>query len=163
MRGRKPTPTAIKLLKGYRRDRVNSDEPPATPARPDVPPGLDAVGRQQFARVCDLLEPLRILSKADGPIVALYAHHFSRWRAAEAQVRKLGLLLDGARGTKIANPAVRIAHEAAAAMARLLVELGMSPSARSRIRATPAAPADTLDTFIKRAHESRSRRPSPVS
>jgi P27 family predicted phage terminase small subunit len=148
MRGRKPLPTALKVIKGMRRDRINQEEPKAPPARPDCPRELDRTARAQFGRVCDLLEPLKVLAKADGPIVALYAHHYSRWRAAEVQVKRFGLLLEGSRGTLVANPAVRIAHEATAAMAKLLIELGMSPSSRSRIRATPAAPAETVDNFL---------------
>jgi P27 family predicted phage terminase small subunit len=158
MRGRKPEPTALKIIKGMRRDRINHEEPKAPPARPDCPRELDRTARTQFGKVCDLLEPLRILTKADGPIVALYSHHYSRWRAAESEVKKFGLLLEGSRGTLVANPALRVSHEAAAAMAKILIEMGMSPSARSRIRATPAAPQDALGAFIKTAAESRQRR-----
>ena len=43
MRGRKPTPTRLKILKGSRADRINEREPALPPARPDAPEHLDAL------------------------------------------------------------------------------------------------------------------------
>ena len=41
MRGRKPKPTALKLLDGTRADRINHDEPAMPPASIEPPDWLD--------------------------------------------------------------------------------------------------------------------------
>jgi P27 family predicted phage terminase small subunit len=61
---------------------------------------------------------------------------------AERDELTSGLLIKTANGTAIQNPLVGIANKAMADMMRYAAEFGMSPSARSRIEATPPIGSD---------------------
>ena len=49
-RGPKPQPTALKLLRGTRADRVNDAEPCPPPGEPAPPAYLDAEGLAEWGR-----------------------------------------------------------------------------------------------------------------
>lgn len=156
-RGRKPKPTALKLLDGTRADRINTAEPSPAKGRPERPAHLDDVACAEWDRIVPQLEQLGVLSQVDGAALALYCGAFSEMLAAEASVREYGLLIDtgitaeGATPGKKANPAVAIARQARAQLHRLLVEFGLTPSSRSRLKANTAErPRDALEEFLRK-------------
>jgi P27 family predicted phage terminase small subunit len=149
-RGPLPKSPDFKLLGGTRATRVGSDPPPAPPGRPEVPAHLDQVAREEFARTCERLEALKTLSAVDSAVVALYAQTFSRWVEAEKQIAKTGLAINSYRGGQTVNPHVRIASSAMREMLRYLVELGLTPAARTRQRTVepPGRDGNSLDAFL---------------
>jgi P27 family predicted phage terminase small subunit len=146
MRGRKPMPTALKLIKGMRRG-VNLDEPKVPPGRPECPGHLSAAARKEFARLVELLEPARILTPLDGEALALYCSHFDRWQLAERKIHRFGILLETPHGKK-SNPMVRVADAAMVQMLKLLGEFGLTPASRSKLHAIPPTTAP-LEGFLK--------------
>ena len=69
-------------------------------------------------------------------------------RLAEADKATGGLLIKTSNGNAIQNPLVGIANKAAADMVRYAAEFGMTPSARSRIKAEGQTPGDEADQFF---------------
>src|SRR5271166_1302113 len=65
MRGRKPKPTALKLLDGTRADRINHDEPATPPASIEPPDWLDETARAHWG---DLAPCSPIVRVADGRV-----------------------------------------------------------------------------------------------
>ncbi len=150
-RGRKPKPTALKVLEGTRSDRLNPAEPVPVPGLPECPEHLDEVAREEWARIVPQLDALGVLSRTDGSALALYCDAFSQWVQANEEIGGTGLIVYTEKGGVKANPAVAMARAARAQMHRLLVEFGCTPSSRTRVHSTrPEAPKDDLSAFLAR-------------
>ena len=133
MRGRKPTPSALRILRGNpRKHALNADEP--TPGALDLTPprGLSTPGRAEWRRVAPMLARLGILTETDAAALRAYCEAFATWQEATAGIRAAGMVEQTEFGLR-ASPYVKIANEAATQMRALLVEFGMTPSARARI------------------------------
>ena len=148
MRGRKPIPTALKLLHGNPGRRpLNRAEPVAPPHDGTPPAYLTGAAADEWRRLVPELHRLGILSTLDGDALALYCETWARWRQAEAEILKGGMVLRGRHGP-IPSPYVAIASRLAGQLRAPLVEFGMTPSARARVKATPApTSADPFAAF----------------
>jgi P27 family predicted phage terminase small subunit len=145
--GPKPRPTFLKVIAGTaRRCRLPKNEPRPELALPPVPAELDDDARLEWDRVMPDLYRAGLMTRLDRAVLAAYCSAHGRWARAERALRKLGdegadgLLIKTAKGNVIQNPLVGIANKAAADMVRFAAELGMTPSARSRVSA-PSPPA----------------------
>ena len=150
-RGPAPAPTRLKLLRGETRpSRVNYREPkpgPGLPAKPvDLAPGAEAV----WEGVVAALGPTGVLTGADGDMVRLYAEAMARYRQAAAAYAGSGPLIRGARaGELIKNPLHQIVRDDATLLVTLARELGLTPSARSGLRAPQhSEPGGRLAAFL---------------
>ncbi len=163
MRGRKPKPTKLKILAGTRPARINHAEPVPAPTRPEIPEHLDALARGEWERLCPILERMGVLTEADGAALTVYCDCYSKWLRARGEVAKRGMLIEvtrtieSKRGATIettgqvkANPAVMIEIQMARLMKELLIEFGLTPSARSRIKTNDPGPRDRLGEFLAR-------------
>jgi P27 family predicted phage terminase small subunit len=143
-RGRKPKPTALKVVAGTdRADRRNDNEPRFNPEIPTPPPFLSDEAKVEWGRVCDALYGAGVLSKTDRAALAAYCQAYGRWQQAEAALALMsardnvtkGLMIKTTNGNAVQNPLVGTANKAMADMVRYAAEFGMTPSARSRINA----------------------------
>lgn len=147
MRGRKPTPTALRLLRGNPRRRpVNAHEPkPAALAGDLAPPAwLDEAAQAEWSRVAPMLGRLGVLTETDADALAAYCEAFTTWKQATQRLRQFGMVVKRSKADgelPVISPYVKIAHHAMQQMRAFLVEFGMTPSSRARIHT--AAPADT--------------------
>ena len=152
MRGRKPKPTFLKLLQGNPGKRpINDREPGALAGTPEPPDGLDDEALLEWNRIVPELRAMGVLSRADRPALAAYCTAWSRWRNAEAQVRKHGPIVKSPdKGFPMKSPYLTIADQSMEAMRKFLVEFGLTPSSRSRVR-LPAAcdPDDPLERLLE--------------
>jgi P27 family predicted phage terminase small subunit len=150
-RGRKPVPNELKILRGTRADRINTDAPKGVQGLPEAPSHLDLVARQEWDRIVPLLDQLGVLTRTDGAALGLYCMTFSRWCLAQDSIQKDGLTVFTDKGSPKGNPAVAIATQAEAQMHRLLVEFGCTPSSRGRLKTASAdGPKDELAAFISK-------------
>jgi P27 family predicted phage terminase small subunit len=146
MKGRKPTPTALRLLRGNpRKHPVNLLEPNPAPLDPLAAPAwLDPAARQEWDRVAPMLGRLGVLTETDADALAAYCESWVTWKQATERMRKFGLVVkrSAAEGDlPVISPYVKIAHHAMAQMRAFLVEFGMTPSSRARIHtAEPKRP-----------------------
>lgn len=154
--GRKPTPTALKLVKGNPGKRaLNKREAKVKLSRPDAPPFLCPDGQKEWARVVETLFVAGLLTDLDAAALAAYCASYGRWAQAERALREAeqteqgGLVITTATGNAIQSPLVGIANKAAADMVRYAVEFGMTPSARSKVSARdPDAEPDPAQEFF---------------
>lgn len=102
-----------------------------------------------------------MLSLIDGKALAAYCHAYARWSQAEEEVDRLGLIISegiydkegNELGTKYKrNPAVTISNDALKMMKSFLIEFGMTPAARSRLRVEKPADEgkDPFEKFLNR-------------
>ena len=152
MKGRKPKPTLLKLLDGNPGKRPLNDREPVPPdGVPDCPDFLDDTAREEWFRTAQVLKEMQLLSRADRSALAAYCVAYSRWVQAEAQVKKHGMIVKSPdKGFPMKSPFLSIADQTMEEMRKFMVEFGLTPSSRSRIRVPddPAA-ASALDDFLE--------------
>ena len=142
----------LKVLAGNPGKRpLNEREPLAPPGVPERPEWLDAEAQAEWDRVTVELQEMGLLSKTDRAALTAYCTAWSRWVEAEAQVKKYGTVVKSPeKGFPMKSPYLSIADQALETMRKLMVEFGLTPSSRSRIR-VPAGgdEADELDRFLE--------------
>lgn len=154
-RGPPPTPTALKLVKGNPGKRaINKREPAAAGSLGAPPEHLEAIGKAAYRRLARLLGAMRLESAGDRQALELLCAAYEEWREARAAVLAHGMTYERmtAQGERIVatRPEVAIAADAMRRVHRLLLEFGLTPSARSRVEAGEAPPVDPMEEFLKR-------------
>ena len=158
MRGRKPTPTHLKLVKGNPGKRALPTNEPI-PARefPDPPAYLCDEAKVEWGRISSELFRMGLLTGIDRAALAAYCQSYGRWAQAEKALAVMaekdaltgGLLIKTTNGNAIQNPLVGIANKAAADCIRYAAEFGMTPSARSRVHGANPEEAKQQDPARK--------------
>lgn len=157
--GRRPIPTPIKLANGNPgKSPINAQEPQAKPSRLNVPKFLkgDKIAAAEYKRMGKLLLASAVMTELDETALAAYASTYSRWVTELNELAKEGTLLKSPKGNNYANPRLWVANSARDAMNRMLIEFGMTPSSRSRIKAiqsTPTGGKGTLERVLSGADQ----------
>ena len=160
-RGPPPTPTGLRIVKGNPGKRpLNTQEPKPRGGPPRCPSWLDDEAKRVWRRTVRELAGLNVLTHADRDALAAYCQTFSRWKRAELFLQERGdvySLKDDKGGVKCLQqfPQVAIARNLAQLVRSYQQEFGLTPSARSRIRADGGGPGDELDAFVQ-AHGDQS-------
>lgn len=146
MRGRRPTPTRLKVLTGNPGKRpLNPDEPHPEVCVPECPAELGAVARQEWNRLVDELVALGLLTNLDRAALAAYCGAYALWADATAQIEKYGAMIKSPQGFPIQSPYLAIANRQAEIMMRIASEFGFTPAKRSRISAPAEGPSSLFD------------------
>jgi P27 family predicted phage terminase small subunit len=144
--GPRPIPTHLKVLRGNPgKQKLNREEPqpPQPPTLLEPPEFLSGYAKDEWWRLAGELHVLGLLTVLDVMPFAAYCQAYGHWRTAEEALMKMAekdpvtgaLLVKGALGDARANPLIRIANNAACDMIRYSAEFGLTPAARSRVRA----------------------------
>lgn len=140
----KPKPTHLKVIQGNPGHYpLNKREPKPLPAIPLPPLELSPDAMREWKVVSVRLYSAGILSEIDGTALAAYCQAYGRWQQAERSLAIMrerdpisyGLIIKTHKNNIIQNPLVGTANKAMADMVRYASEFGMTPSARSRIKA----------------------------
>jgi len=133
--GRKPKPTRKKIAAGNPGKReLNQDEPDfGDVTNIDPPEWIDSYAKDMWERVMPLLCAQQILQPTDIHNVELFCIAYKNWRMAQEDVAKNGIVVMGAEGGPVKNPALTAANEATRQMATFGAMLGLDPSSRSRL------------------------------
>jgi P27 family predicted phage terminase small subunit len=134
-RGRKPKPTARKKAAGNPGKRaLNNDEPDfGLVTNIDAPEWITEEARDMWQRVAPLLLKQKVLQATDLHNVEVFCTAYGNWRAAKNHVAKFGLVLEGASGGPVKNPALTVINEAAKQMVTFGSMLGLDPASRQRL------------------------------
>lgn len=153
MPGPKPTPTALKILRGNPgRRRLNDEEPqPEAIALPAPPKDLSEAALAEWNERGPMLERLGLLTEADVPAFETYCRAWGRYQEAEVKLKQLGEVVKAPSGYPIQNPYRSVANRALAQCQHFWAEFGMMPASRSRVHVKkgPAAPASKLNRFMR--------------
>ncbi|MEV2277858.1 phage terminase small subunit P27 family [Nocardiopsis sp. NPDC049922] len=134
-RGPRPTPTNVRLLRGDRRDRVNTDEPMPADGLPECPDDASPEVREVWDYTVDQLAAMGTATPADRDALRAYCEAVVTHRKACALLAKSGILIRSAKGgALVRNPVVQVQRDAAATLRGFAQEFGLTPSARSEIR-----------------------------
>lgn len=148
----RPKPTAILKLQGSSRANGRAHEPELPACDRDAPAYLCGPALDEWDRLAGPLIDSGVLTIVDRACLAACCAAYGRWIEAEAKVRELGHVIETPNGSLQVSPYVSIANEALRQYRAFAIELGLSPSSRSRVRATkPAKDDGGFDKFLNKS------------
>lgn len=137
VKGRKPKPTNLKILQGNPGRRpLPDDEPRLESCFPDPPDHLSEAARKHWNEVGGMLHEAGILTAVDADALAAYCELHARWVEANEKIREYGLVIKSPSGAPMQSPYFKISAITFDAMKAMLVEFGMTPSSRARVKST---------------------------
>lgn len=181
MAGRRPKPTAVKVLAGNPGKRpLNASEPKPKESTARAPRGLGVEGARFWRRYVRGLAAIGVLTEADEPAAQLMSEHFEVAVRAATELRQPVAVLkpDGSPqtdkdgepvfsqadlvvvdrdGNVRKNPLLQVLRDHSAAFRGYAVEFGMTPAARSKLHLPEEEQPSFADLFakiIEGAHES---------
>jgi len=158
MRGRKPTPTHLKLITGNPGKRaINTSEAAPRKKMPKCPDHLGGAAKAEWKSMAKKLSKYGLLSEIDGAALAGYCDAYGRWAEASLQLLKFGMIMKGSKSPLIQSPYLVIVNRALDQMKAFLVEFGMTPSSRSRITVPGEKERSLADVAKERANAVRSK------
>jgi P27 family predicted phage terminase small subunit len=148
--GRKPLPSQFHIIRGNPGHRpINKMEPKPKPEIPTCPRQIQGEARKEWRRIVKELHAIGLVSRLDRTALAAYCDAYSRWIEGMTQVAKYGMVVKAPSGYPIVSPYLSIINAALAQMKAFLVEFGMTPSSRSRIKAGNVEEDNQGDRFQK--------------
>ena len=131
--------------------KLNKNEPKIENKIPDAPDYLGPVGKAQWDIVTQQLFDAGMMTSMDGHIVAQYCDAFELFSDAVKNLKKHGPIVKAPKtGTPMQSPYLSVVNKAKDQMHKYLVELGMTPSARSRIIVNDKAQENEFASFLMR-------------
>ena len=151
MLGPKPKPTRLKLVTGNPGRRpLNDHEAKPRTVIPDPPDMLRDEALAEWRRITLLLAEVGLIAKLDRAVIAGYCQAWARYVEAERQLVTTGLIIKAANGFPMQSPYLSIANKALDQVRQMSEQIGLSGSARSRIKAGDApADADAAEDFLR--------------
>ena len=129
MRGRKPTPTAIKELEGNPGKRpLNKAEPKPVKKAPPCPKWLEPEAKKEWRRLSKQLELIGVLTEVDQAAFASYCQAYARWKEAEEFISQHGTIVKTPSGYWQQVPQVSIAQTYLKIMNKIAEQFGLTPS-----------------------------------
>lgn len=149
-KGRKPLPTAMHEANGSYKinpSRKNKEEPVAPAGRPDIPESVacNEVAFGAWNRISAILEQMRVLTQADQFVLEQYANDYAQWYSLNKMVANGACSTVSKYGAQLMPEASQL-HAYANRMLKILTELGLTPSSRTKLKA--AAPMED-DPFME--------------
>lgn len=150
-RGRKPTPTKLKLIRGNPGKRaLNDAEPMPDVELPDCPVFIEGEAREQWNHVGRMLFEMGVMTRLDSLALAMLANSVARWISAEATVKKTSDVLESGEGGFYQNPYLSVANKAWEQMSKMLIEFGMTPSSRVRLKVEMLSGPDAFESYLEK-------------
>jgi P27 family predicted phage terminase small subunit len=133
MPGPKKEPTALKIIKGNPGKQKLPDKEPIPKSRaPKCPDWLIPEGKGEWTRIIPELDSLGLATNLDLGVLAGYCQSYARWKEAEDELRETYIVM-GDKGYMNIHPLVTVSHKYQDKMLKYAAELGLSPSARTKI------------------------------
>jgi len=159
--GRKPLSTASHELTGAHDKnpgRRNAREPRPPSGTPDIPAHLKGVAAKKWRQLASLLYGMRAVTVADSDMLELYCDTYAAYRLARKNVAETGQVIvvrkeAGGLVEVKRNPHSTEYHRYADRLAKLLAEMGLTPSSRTRIAVTAQEDDDPFMEWLSANRE----------
>ena len=150
MRGRKPTPTKLRVLRGNPGKRpLNQNEPRPRQDLPKCPKHLSAEGRKEWRRVLKELAALGLVTQIDRAALTGYCDAWARFVEASLGLQKHGMLVKGRlAGEPVRSPYLAVVNQSLEQMKSFLIEFGMTPSSRERLSVQMPREPSAFEKFL---------------
>ena len=148
MRGRKPTPTRLKVIRGNPGKRaLNHDEPEPAGDLVDAPDWLSESQKAGWKYAIENA-PQGLLRRLDRSVLTAWVVAEDLHRRASEQVDKFGILTKAPHtGLPIQSPYLPVVNRQAGIMMKAAEQLGFSPVSRSRIQLMGAVAGSVDDEW----------------
>src|SRR5690242_8230113 len=134
MRGRKPKPTRLKVLRGETRPSKLKTEPKVDgPIELAPPDHLGEAAAAEYRRIAQKMADSGLLTTLDRGTLAAYCDCYGTWVECCVVLRIKGVTLVNMQGNTVARPEVALRNESLRQMRGYLAELGLSPASRTRV------------------------------
>lgn len=146
--GAKRKPTHLKLLggnPGKRKIDKTEAQPKKAPTVKNPPKYLDNRTKRHWRKVSRELHRCGLLTEIDYTALEMYCKAYSMWREAIDKIEEIGLVVVSKNKTVYQNPYVGIANKQFENMRKMMLEFGMTPSARAGLSAEPPLDGQTAD------------------
>lgn len=132
-------PLALRLLHGDpKKSRTDLVEPNARGlTNADPPAWMDSADRALWEEVIAELDAMGIIRQIDLYIVATFVRAYRTFEKATLLIARTDVLIKGAKGNLVRNPAVAVQRDAMNMVRLMGRELGMSPAARTMMAVRP--------------------------
>jgi P27 family predicted phage terminase small subunit len=153
MRGRKPKPTHLKLVDGNAGRRpINDQEPVAKAPVPSTAPHWMTESQKELYEWAIATAPEGLLKDLDGPLLYKWVCHQDLFIQAQKTIAKYGTYVTIGKQQAVQNPAIGMANTQSKHARACEIEMGWSPSSRSRVKIDPGRgqkknPFSRLKTF----------------
>ncbi len=139
--GRKPKPSALRLVEGNRGNRpINKKEPKPKKAKLKPPTWLSKEAKAEWNRMAPALYKLGLFTEIDGSMFEAYCHHFGEWKryAKLARDAKGTLGITSSQGPSSQTPSyANMEQRHLKEWTTLAGRFGLSPADRANIVAEP--------------------------
>lgn len=131
-RGPQPEPEAlVKAKRNPSKKQLPKKKAPRKSKIPKAPTYLTAGAAREWKRLVPKLVELQLATELDVPALAAYCLNYDRFRQAELDIRRNGILVKvGKNGAKQSNPYLPVSNRALAEMQKFFAAFGLTPSAR---------------------------------
>jgi P27 family predicted phage terminase small subunit len=110
---------------------------------PTCPAGLTTEATAEFERIAAVLYDAGTSQELDRYAIAVCAAAWATWTKAQAQIAATAEVVKSGAGAAVVNPWCTVAAAAFKTMATLIPELGLSPTARQRMKPKKKQPQTT--------------------
>ena len=155
MRGRKPKPTALRVLQGNPGRRPLNDREPVPPA---LPPGApeelagNTLALEEWARTIEPAIAIGQITTADRGMAIAHCELWAAWREQVALTAKAKHVTRRRNGHDALNPIRAVANKTLLLLHKIDAELGLTPTSRSRVHVanrSPAGAENPLNKFMR--------------
>jgi P27 family predicted phage terminase small subunit len=105
---------------------------------PRCPEYLDHRAKQEWKRLIPILKSMKVLTEADGLMLANLCQAVSMLAKAQQTLNEKGFLYKAPSGYVMQSPLLAVVNQCVDTITKLSREFGLSPAARSRMMAAPA-------------------------
>jgi P27 family predicted phage terminase small subunit len=156
----RPKPTAVKLAEGNRGHRpLEGDDFQPEHIMPEMPKELrrSKAGRREWNIMSRILFERNVLTVVDGKALAAYCWTYARWEEASALIDLHGQVVPKKAVTKDgeeiilelqANPACALADKWLNRMKSYLIEFGLTPASRGKLKLPVKPKEDEFDKVM---------------
>lgn len=160
MSGPRPKPVELRILEGNPGKRPippEHERPTVKRQKPVAPPNLPAEAAILWRELVKLLDGMGVLTTSDRRALEMLCRAYADYLKARQIVDEVGLVYETLDRNNLAvwkkNPAVDVANQAHTNVVRLLVEFGLTPSARTKV-SKEGPKKDPLGSFLDRRNGS---------
>jgi P27 family predicted phage terminase small subunit len=137
MAGRRPKPSKLRALQGIPSHKLAKNEPEPLEIEPAMPPSLSDRAREVWKAAVDQLVPLGIVTETDGAVLGIFCQATADVEEHQQHIEDHGRYQHSAKGHATRHPANILLREALDRQLRSAIELGLTPSARTRVKVAP--------------------------
>ncbi len=156
----RPKPTAVKIAEGNRGHRkIEGDDFVPDQVMPETPRGMSRGALREWRRMGKILFAKGVLTQVDGMAFKAYCEHAAQSEIAFIKFNERGAVVDvfamDKKGNQVflhseVNPWYKVFLEEQKAMKAFLIEFGLTPASRSRLKLPEKPKEDEFDKLMNR-------------